>query len=199
MSGWTDAGGRSAGGSRAGGCSASSEGGRWRAAAALLVAAVLPCAAFAGAPPAAATGGRVTPSGQPVPRYVSTRFETVNARAGPGDDYRLVWTYRARGLPLQVLAETDDWRRVCDPDGGLAWVHRRTVGDVRRVMRVSARDLPLRARPTEMANATAMLSGRSLAALRGCRAGWCRITADKTTGWVRAGEVWGTSDARQCR
>ena len=155
-----------------------------------------PAAAASTAPPPGAA--RVTPSGQPVPRYVSTRFETVNARAGPGDDYRLVWTYRARGLPLQVLAETDDWRRVCDPDGGLAWVHRRTVGEVRRVMRVSARDLILRARPTETARASAVLAGRSLAALRECRAGWCRITADKTSGWVRAGEVWGTSDARQC-
>ena len=51
---------------------------------------------------------RKTPSGLDVPRYVSLKFNEVNARGGPGDDYKLLWTYRARGLPLQVIAETSD-------------------------------------------------------------------------------------------
>ena len=94
-------------------------------------------------------GGRETPSGLPVPRYVATKFETVNARSGPGDDYATVWTYHTRGLPLQVVAETEEWRRVCDPDGAVAWVHRRTVAETRRVMRTAASDLPLRAHPAD--------------------------------------------------
>ena len=56
-----------------------------------------------------------TPSGLPVPRYVSLKFDSVNARAGPSDDHRLLWVFHARGLPVQVIAETEDWRRVCDP------------------------------------------------------------------------------------
>ena len=50
--------------------------------------------------------GRETPSGLPVPRYVSLKFAEVNARGGPGDDYKLLWVYRAKGLPMQVIAET---------------------------------------------------------------------------------------------
>src|SRR6201991_3487678 len=69
---------------------------------------------------------RQTPSGMPVPRYVSLKFDKVNARAGPGDDHRLLWVYKVKGLPVQVVAETAEWRRICDPDGKLAWVHRRT-------------------------------------------------------------------------
>src|SRR6185437_5073069 len=56
---------------------------------------------------------RQTPSGMPVPRYVSLKFDKVNARSGPGDDHRLLFVYRVRGLPLQVIAETSEWRRVC--------------------------------------------------------------------------------------
>ena len=134
-----------------------------------------------------------------MPRYVSTKFTEVNARGGPGDDNRMLWTYRARGLPLQVVAETDEWRRVCDPDGQLGWVHRRTVAESRTVMRTAGRDLPLRARPTETARVTAVLASRALAKLDKCDRGWCRISADKTSGWVRAGEVWGTDPAPQCR
>jgi SH3-like domain-containing protein len=34
---------------------------------------------------------RPTPSGLPVPRWVTLKFGQVNARAGPGDDYKLLW------------------------------------------------------------------------------------------------------------
>ena len=61
---------------------------------------------------------RQTPSGLPVPRYVTLKFDQVNARAGPGDDYPARWVYRVPDLPVQVVAETADWRKVCDPEGG---------------------------------------------------------------------------------
>jgi SH3-like domain-containing protein len=150
------------------------------------------------APLAAATQPRETPSGQPVPRYAATRFATVNARSGPGDDYKLVWTYRARGLPLQIVAETFDWRRVCDPDGGLAWVHRRTVDGDRRVMNTAAEPLVLLSRPRADAAPAARLAPRATAALLDCKAGWCRIKAARVTAFAPQDRLWGTSDAPQC-
>ena len=155
-------------------------------------------AALAGRAPAAPAAGD-TPSGLPVPRYVSTKFKEVNARGGPGDDHRMLWTYRAKGVPLQVVAETDEWRRVCDPDGGLGWVHKRTVAETRTAMRTAARDLPLRARPTDAARAVAVLASRATARLDRCERGWCRLSVDRTSGWVRAGEVWGAEPGARCR
>lgn len=140
-----------------------------------------------------------TPSGQPVPRYVATRFKEVNARGGPGDDYKLLWTYRAVGIPLQVVQETFDWRRVCDPDGGLAWVHRRTVDGDRRVMNRAAQPISLRAAPKPEARQVALLSPHSTAALGPCKTGWCRIKAGRVAGFVPQEAVWGVDDARQCR
>jgi SH3-like domain-containing protein len=152
--------------------------------------------AVAAAPPPPV---RSTPSGLPVPRYVSLKFGEVNARAGPGDDYRPLWTYRARGLPLQVIAETADWRRVCDPEGAVAWVHQRTVDARRTVMRTGAEPLPMRRRPDPKAPVVAVLSGRSLASLGTCRADWCEVVVGRAKGWAPADELWGTSDAPQCR
>ena len=148
---------------------------------------------------AAAPAGRPTPSGLPVPRYVSLKFGEVNARAGPGDDYRLLWTYRARGLPLQVIAETAEWRRVCDPEGQVAWVHQRTTDNRRTVMRTESEPLTLRNKPDERGRAVAALAGRSLAGLDLCRKDWCRIAAGRTRGWIPAASVWGVADSPQCR
>src|SRR3954471_17893516 len=92
---------------------------------------------------------RSTPSGMAVPRYVSLKFDKVNARAGPGDDHRLLWVYRVRGLPVQVVAETAEWRRVCAPDGELAWVHKRTTDGRRAAMNTTAGPVPLRRHPRQ--------------------------------------------------
>jgi SH3-like domain-containing protein len=142
---------------------------------------------------------RETPSGLPVPRYVSLKFGEVNARAGPGDDYRLLWTYRARGLPLQVIAETSNWRRVCDPEGAVAWVHQRTVDTRRTVMRVRPDPAPIRRRPDARAGVVAELAGRTVASLDMCRDGWCRVAAGGVKGWTPAAGLWGVDQRQQCK
>lgn len=142
---------------------------------------------------------RATPSGLPVPRYVSLKFDKVNARAGPGDDHRLLWVYRVRGLPVQVVAETAEWRRVCDPEGELAWVHKRTTDGRRMTINMAASPAPLYRRPKEAARVVAYLKPKAMAALVRCDKDWCRVKADEASGWVRAGELWGTAEAVQCR
>ncbi len=147
----------------------------------------------------AAPADKNTPSGLHVPRYVSLKFAEVNARAGPGDDSRLLWVYRAKGLPVQVVAETDEWRRICDPEGGLAWVHKRTTDGRRTVMRLTPQPLPLLEKAKPDAHVSAYLQARALADLDRCDKGWCKLKAGARSGWTPAGEVWGTAEAAQCR
>ena len=152
-----------------------------------------------GAQASPAAPDRPTPSGMPVPRFVSLKFDKVNARAGPGDDHRLLWVYKVRGLPLQVIAETSEWRRVCDPQGQTAWVHKRTTDGRRTVMNTSASVAQLFRKPRPEARASAYLSAHATAALDRCDKGWCKVHLDGASGWVREGSLWGTSDALQCR
>ncbi len=147
----------------------------------------------------AAPAERQTPSGMAVPRYVSLKFDKVNARAGPGDDHKLLWVYHARGLPLQVIAETLEWRRVCDPDGATAWVHKRVTDGRRTTMNTKTSAVVLLRHPKADAKAAAYLNPKALAALDRCSKGWCKVSADHAAGWVPEGVLWGTTDALQCR
>ena len=142
---------------------------------------------------------RPTPSGLPVPRYVSLKFGEVNARGGPGDDYKLLWVYRTRGLPMQVIAETRDWRRVCDPMGGLAWVKSTGVDGRRTVMRLQASRLPLLQAPDPSAKVQAFMEGRAVAALDRCKDGWCKVKAAGAWGWAPESALWGIDGRQQCR
>jgi SH3-like domain-containing protein len=142
---------------------------------------------------------RPTPSGLPVPRYVSLKFDEVNARAGPGDDYRLMWVYRVRGLPVQVVAETVEWRRVCDPLGRAAWVHRRTTDGRRMVMNAGLTPVALHRGAKAKTSVRALLNAESLASLDHCSKGWCKVKAGGVSGWAPATALWGAAETAQCR
>ena len=148
---------------------------------------------------AAAPAERQTPSGYPVPRYIILKFPKVNARAGPGEDHKLRFVYRTRGLPLQVVAETSEWRRVCDPEGQVTWVHKRVTDGRRNVINMSDRPAPLYRSPKPGAEPAAYLNVRALAGLVRCEKGWCKVKTAGASGWVREGALWGTSEALQCR
>lgn len=140
-----------------------------------------------------------TPSGFAVPRWLVLKFDEVNARSGPSEDNRVLWTYRTKGLPVQVVAETKEWRRICDPGGGLVWVKKGQTDGKRAVMRTKESALALLRAPKAGSPVAGYLRGRALADFDKCEDGWCRIKADGVSGWVPATEVWGVAEAPQCR
>jgi SH3-like domain-containing protein len=140
-----------------------------------------------------------TVSGFCVPRWVSLKRGEVYGRKGAGKDYPALYVYRVKGLPVQVVAETTDWRRICDPDGGATWVHRSMIDGHRNIMATGANPIPLRKEPRENAAATAFLNARALASLDACKVGWCKVSVGGASGWMPAAQAWGVAEAKQCR
>ena len=71
------------------------------------------------AAPNATRGG----SGLPLPRFVSLKSGRVNSRIGPGLAYAVDWMYMKPGLPMEIIQEYDNWRRVRDSDGAEGWIN----------------------------------------------------------------------------
>ena len=116
---------------------------------------------------------------------------------GPGRRLPALWIYHARGLPVQVVAETTDWRRICDPDGGAAWVHRAMIDGRRTVMRTRPDPLPSCAAARATAPpASPIWPPRALAALDRCQGDWCKV---KVGGASRLGRRRPRSGARPRR
>ena len=62
-------------------------------------------------------------SGLPVPRFVSLKSDRVNVRGGPSKDHEVVWVYARAGLPVEITAEFENWRRIRDWEGAEGWVY----------------------------------------------------------------------------
>jgi len=160
----------------------------------LILAAIVSSHAFTGT--RADTTSRVEVShfsGKPVPRFEHLRFAAVNGRAGPSQRHRVVWRYERTGLPVLVIKESHDWRRVRDPDGDEVWIHARMLAPERRVLVVGEGEL--RARPQEGARVVARLTRGLVAGVASCRDEWCHISLDGRQGWFPRARLWGTRPA----
>jgi SH3-like domain-containing protein len=139
-----------------------------------------------------------TRSGFPVPRFVTLKSGEVNARNGPGEDHRILWVWRVRGMPLEVVAESRDWRKVRGPDGATAWVKKQLVDGGRSVIRTRPGDLPLRAEPRGDSRIVAYLRSGAVAAQLKAEKGWSRLQAGGVRGWAPQSEVWGGGPEPVC-
>ncbi len=142
-------------------------------------------------PPAEAAKGQVT--SLPLPRFVSMRADTANARRGPSLDQRVDWEFVQRGMPLEVTAEYGQWRRVRDADGQGGWVHHTLLSGVRTALILGDVAVPLLAGPTEDAAVRAMAEPGVVGRLEECHGPWCELSTGGVKGWLPRAVLWGVS------
>jgi SH3-like domain-containing protein len=145
------------------------------------------------APEAASGAPRIGAfSGQPLPRFVSVKSSTANARRGPSLTHRIDWVFRHPGLPVIVTAEYGHWRRVSDRDGLGGWIHYALLSGVRTVI-VDVDMADLRRRPDRDAPIVARLERGAIARLGECIDGWCALSAGRHDGWTEEAALWGVT------
>ena len=130
-----------------------------------------------------------TPSGLPVPRYVSLKFGRTHGRSGPSRNHSIRWTYARRGLPLVVVAETEQWRRVRDPQGDESWIRSTGLSGTRHAL-VSA-PANMHRKPRTDSRIRLQLPEGAVVALGRCQSGWCEVEADGRSGWTLQSRLWG--------
>jgi len=118
-------------------------------------------------------------SGLPLPRFVSLRSGRVNVRIGPDRAvHAIAWTYTRQGLPVEIIEEYDNWRRIRDGDGDGGWVEQAFLSGKRTAMPapwIESNTLVLRSRPNETAAIVAELAMGVIGEVRQCNGEWCEL------------------------
>ena len=98
----------------------------------------------------------------------------------------------SRYLPLEQVVSLDNWSKVRDSSGGMAWIEKRALSSKRFVV-VTADIATMRQAPE--ANAAVVLQARPQVALEwqeNTGAGWIKVRHQGgITGYVSAADVWG--------
>ncbi len=133
-------------------------------------------------------------SGLPVPRFVSLKPDKVNVRAGPTRDHDVTWQYTRAGLPVEITAESDNWRRIRDWEGAEGWVyHSMLSGRRTAVVTAKTKDelIALHAKADPEAAVVARVQAGVLGSVKQCTGEWCHIAGAGFDGWIAQERLWG--------
>jgi SH3-like domain-containing protein len=128
---------------------------------------------------------------RPVPRFASLASDKVYMREGPTYSHPILWVYRRKGLPVEILAQYDAWRKVRDSGGTEGWVHGSMIAEVRTIVVTSGKPAPVRRLADFRAPILALAQPGVVAKLETCVASACEIDADGTEGWIDKKNIWG--------
>jgi SH3-like domain-containing protein len=149
--------------------------------------------------PANLTVGKET--GLPLPRYVSLKTDRVNLREGPSKEHRTSWVFQRAGLPVEITAEFETWRRVRDAEGTEGWVLHSLLSGRRTALvtpwvKGGAAPITVHERADERAEVVAKLQAGVIANVKQCTGSWCRVIVPiprsrDVDGYIRQDRLWG--------
>lgn len=136
------------------------------------------------------------PSGLPLPRFVSLKSGKVNSRIGPGVNYAVDWLYLKPGLPMEIIQEYDNWRRVRDSDGAEGWINQsllsgRRTGIAAPWQRGKDAQISLLAKPDKGAATVAVVEPGVIGTIQSCNGDWCEMSFGGHNGWIAQSLIWG--------
>ncbi|MCV0427104.1 MAG: aspartyl-trna synthetase [Roseibium sp.] len=144
--------------------------------------------------PAATQGTTTGVTGLPIPRFVSLKSDRVNVRLGPSREHGIAWTFVQSGLPVEIIQEFENWRRIRDWEGKQGWVFHSLLSG-RRTALVTPWEksdrTPLRARSRSDADIVAELEPFVLTSITECAGGWCRVNGSTYDGWLDQTRLFG--------
>lgn len=149
-------------------------------------------------PQAFAQGAGKGASGLPLPRFVSLKAERVNLRVGPGRAYSVAWLYTKPGVPMEIIQEYDNWRRVRDAAGTEGWIFQSLLSGRRTAVAAPWKKtlgddgfILMQSEPREGANIIAKLEPGVIVTMLECNGEWCKTEAKGVSGWIAQNEIWG--------
>ena len=134
-------------------------------------------------------------SGLLVPRFVSLKSNRVNVRKGPSIEHAVAWVFSRAGLPVEVIAEFENWRQIRDSEGSEGWVFHALLSGRRTALVIpwvkERQEVSLLDSASSRADPVAKLEPGVLGSIYKCNGKWCNFSIGKYTGWIQQEKLWG--------
>jgi len=130
----------------------------------------------------------------PLPRFASLKTDRVNLREGPSKEHATKWVYERAGLPVEITAEFEIWRKVRDSEGVEGWVLHSLLSGRRTALvtpNKKGENSKLYARAAASADLAATLQSGVIVNIRNCDGAWCLVDGDGFKGYIEQVKLWG--------
>ena len=124
-------------------------------------------------------------------KFLSLKKNKTNVRYGPGLDYPIKYIYRKVNLPVKQIDKKENWRRVIFLDNNSGWIHWSQLKPSNSLITIEEKIFFKK--PSNFSEPFARLEKGRLLVIKKCENGWCNVTTDDYTGWIKDKNVWGSA------
>ena len=133
--------------------------------------------------------GNIT--GLKLPRYVSLKSNESNLRIGPSINYPIKITYNVANIPVEIIDEYKNWRKIIDYEKNIGWVHKSLLKGNRFaiVNPPYAEGVQIYTKPK--GNINGKIGKKNIVKVNKCLIEWCYINFNQNNGWIKKSNLWG--------
>ncbi|MDR0624968.1 MAG: hypothetical protein LBF72_00725 [Holosporales bacterium] len=123
--------------------------------------------------------------------FASLRSSKINMHVGPGMQYPVEWVLVCKKLPVVIVAEFGQWRKICLFDGTTGWIHKSMLST--KKTRLIVKDAVIFANSSKKSEKLAKARQYVVVEEIKVQKGWVKIqvkTNKNIVGWVKAKNCW---------
>jgi SH3-like domain-containing protein len=130
-------------------------------------------------------------TGWKLPRFVSLKSDEVNLRVGSGMKYPIVLKYTVKNLPVEIIEENNDWRKIRDIAGNEGWILEGLLqGDKFAIINQSHNEsAQIYSHPK--GRIIGKIGKNNVVKINSCLSHWCKIKYKNYSGWISKKNLWG--------
>ena len=122
-------------------------------------------------------------------RFLMLKNDKVNVRYGPGFKYPIKFIYKKRFLPVKVIDNKENFRRIIDHKNNSGWIH---VSQLKKVNSlIVSEDTILFSKASKFSKPLAKLEKGKLLIVKKCQENWCKVSDENYLGWINTNNPWG--------
>ena len=124
--------------------------------------------------------------------YLSLKKKKVNVRYGPSFESPVKYIYKMINLPIKQIDKNENFRRIIDLKNNSGWIH---VSQLKKINSlIPLEDKILFKKSSIFSKPLAKIKkGRVLVVIE-CNGDWCKIKSNKTKGWIKTNNIWGSTN-----
>lgn len=126
-----------------------------------------------------------------LPYWATLRYDKVNMRSGPSNEYPVAWVYVRKGLPVKVVRIREGWRLIEDHEGTQGWMSASQLDPARGALVIGEGLAEVRAEASAASSVKWRAEPGVVARLKPCKAGWCEVDIAGRRGFMSATRLWG--------
>lgn len=123
-------------------------------------------------------------------KFLSTKFNEVNVRNGPGLNHLLKYKILVEGYPLRVIDEFENWKKIEDFDGKIGWVSTSQLS-IKKSIITLADKIYLYKFPSLNSKKIAIVEKNKVMNFIKEKGEWLLVESNNIKGWIKKDGTWG--------